>query len=141
MPPTTFLMQLLVTCVILGVILYVATEVIQKAFYEFVIEKLGWRVMIVTPILATALVKWPLLFDKLLFNLSTLLVHGVLWFIACWLGLRFQWPHALGAGLLAVLLIGPIASSAVDSLIKPGSAAGVPSAPVPAGLPESATVP
>ena len=116
MPPTAFLIQWFITWVILAVVFYVAADQIQRALYEVPIEKLAWRVMFVTPLLAAALVKWPLPFQNIFFNMFATACQAVLWFLACWLALRFQWQHAAAAGLIAIVTIAPVASSTVDSI-------------------------
>jgi hypothetical protein len=126
--PTTFLFQWFVTWVILAVVFFVAADSIQRFLYETVVEKLAWRVLAVTPILAAVLVAWPLPFQEMFFSLSRMLLQVVLWFLACWLGLRFLLPHAVAAGILAVMTIAPVASSSVESLtnklFEPAAATG-----------------
>lgn len=116
MPPTEFLIQWLVTWVILGVVFFVAVEAIQRYLYEAAVDRIAWRVLAVTPILAAVLVAWPLPFQDLFFNFVRAFAQAVLWFLAYWLALRFQWRHALAAGLIAVVTIAPITSSSVESL-------------------------
>lgn len=123
MPPFAFLIQWLITWVILAVVFFVATEMIQRYLYESSVEKIGWRVMAVTPWLAAALVGLPLPFDQLFFNFTYTVVHATLWFLACWLALRFQWQHAAAAGLIAVVTIAPVTSSSVESLMLKRAAA------------------
>jgi hypothetical protein len=106
----------LITWVILGVVFFVAGEAIQRYIYETAVDRIAWRVLAVTPILAAVLVTWPLAFQDLFFNLVRTVAQAILWFLACWLALRFQWRHALAAGLLAVVTIAPITSSSVESL-------------------------
>ncbi len=117
MPTTAFLVQWFVTWVILAVVFYGAAESIQRYLYETPVDHLAWRVVAVTPLLAAVLVKWPLPFDALFFNLTITFAQAILWFLACWLALRFQWQHAAAAGLIAVATIAPLASSSVQSLI------------------------
>src|SRR5262249_39082715 len=117
-PSVTFLVQWLVTWIMLAVVFFVAADAIQRYLYEAAVEKLGWRVMAVTPILAAVLVKWPLPFESMFFNLSGLILQGILWFVACCVGLRFQWQRAAAAGLIAIATIAPIVSSSVESLTK-----------------------
>jgi len=116
LPPTNFLIQWFVTWVILGVVFYFAAEQIQRAIYETAVDRLAWRVLLVTPLLAAVLVKWPLPFQNIFFNMLVTLGHAVLWFLASWLALRFQWQHAAAAGLIAVVTIAPVTSSTVDSI-------------------------
>ena len=126
MPPTAFLIQWLITWVILAVVFFVAAESIQRYLYETPVEKIAWRVMGVTPWLAAALVGLPLPFDQLFFNFTYTVVHATLWFLACWLALRFQWQHAAAAGLIAVVTIAPVTSSSVESLMQKRAAAATP---------------
>lgn len=126
MPPTAFLIQWLITWVILAVVFFVAAESIQRYLYETPVEKIGWRVMAVTPWLAAALVGLPLPFDQLFFSFTYTVLHATLWFLACWLALRFQWQHAAAAGLIAVVTIAPVTSSSVESLMQKRAAAGTP---------------
>ncbi len=126
MPPTEFLIQWAITWVILAVVFWFAAEWIQRYLYETTVERIGWRVLAVTPILAAVLVKWPLPFQNLFFNLGITLAQAALWFLACWLALRFQWQHAAAAGLIAVVTIAPVASSSVDSLMQKRAAAATP---------------
>lgn len=138
MPPTAFLIQWLITWVILAVVFFVAAESIQRYLYETPVEKLAWRVMAATPWLAAALVGLPLPFDQLFFSFTYTVLHATLWFLACWLALRFQWQHAAAAGLIAVVTIAPMTSSSVESLIQKRAAAGTPAktaTPVPAANP------
>jgi hypothetical protein len=97
--------------------------------------------MAVTPWLAAVLVTWPLPFEDLFFNMFSAAVQAILWFLACWLGLRFEWRHAAAVGLIAVVTIAPTASSSVDSIsrrfLNPDAARAA--APTPAGSPASAT--
>jgi hypothetical protein len=118
-----FLIQWLITWVILAVVFFVAAESIQRYLYETPIEKIGWRVTAVTPWLAAALVGLPLPLDQLFFNFTYTVVHATLWFLACWLALRFQWQHAAAAGLIAVVTIAPVTSSSVESLMQKRAAA------------------
>jgi uncharacterized membrane protein YvlD (DUF360 family) len=120
------LIQWLITWVILAVVFFVAAESIQRYLYESSVEKIAWRVMGVTPWLAAALVGLPLPFDQLIFNFTYTVVHATLWFLACWLALRFQWQHAAAAGLIAVVTIAPITSSSVESLMQKRAAASTP---------------
>jgi hypothetical protein len=117
-PPTAFIVQWAITWLILSVVFWVAAEAIQRYLYETSVDRIGWRVVTVTPLLAAALVGLPLPFDKLFFNFSHTLVHAALWFLACWLALRFQWQHAAAAGLIAVVTIAPVTSSSVESLMR-----------------------
>ena len=123
MPPTAFLIQWLITWVILAVVFFVAAEAIQRYLYETPVERIAWRVMGVTPWLAAALVGLPLPFDQLFFSFTYTVVHATLWFLACWLALRFQWQHAAAAGLIAVVTIAPLTSSSVESLMQKLAAA------------------
>ena len=123
MPPTAFLIQWLITWVILAVVFFVAAESIQRYLYETPVEKIGWRVTAVTPWLAAALVGLPLPFDQLFFNFTYTILHATLWFLACWLALRFQWQHAAAAGLIAIVTIAPVTSSSVESLMQKRAAA------------------
>jgi hypothetical protein len=125
-PPAAFLIQWSITWVILAVVFFVAADSIQRYLYETPIEKIGWRVMAVTPWLAAALVGLPLPFDQLFFNFTYTVVHATLWFLACWLALRFQWQHAAAAGLIAVVTIAPVTSSSVESLMQKRGAASTP---------------
>lgn len=113
-----FIIEWAITWLILAVVFWFAAEWIQRYLYETAVERLGWRVVIVTPLLAAALVGMPLPFDRLFFNFSHTIVHAALWFLACWLALRFQWQHAAAAGLIAVVTIAPVTSSSVESLMK-----------------------
>jgi hypothetical protein len=133
-PPTEFLIQWSITWVILAVVFYVAAESIQRYLYETPIEKIGWRVVAVTPWLAAALVGLPIPFDQLFFSFTYTVVHATLWFLACWLALRFQWQHAAAAGLIAVVTIAPVTSSSVESLMAK-LAARATSAKTPAAAP------
>jgi hypothetical protein len=114
--PATFLFQWFITWVILAVVFFIAADSMQRYLYEAVVEKLAWRVLAVTPILAAVLVAWPLPFQEMFFSLSRMFLQAVLWFLACWLGLRFLLPHAAAAGIIAVMTIAPVASSSVESL-------------------------
>jgi len=125
-PPTDFIIQWVITWVILAVVFLVAAESIQRYLYESSVERIAWRVLAVTPILAAVLVKWPLPFQNLFFNFGTALPQAILWFLACWLALRFQWQHAAAAGLIAVVTIAPVASSSVESLMQKRAAASKP---------------
>jgi hypothetical protein len=122
-PPTAFIIQWAVTWVILTVVFWFAAEWIQRYLYETAVDRIGWRVLTVTPFLAAALVGLPLPFDRLFFNFSHTIVHASLWFLACWLALRFQWQHAAAAGLIAVVTIAPVTSSSVESLMLKRAAA------------------
>jgi hypothetical protein len=44
---------------------------------------------------------------RLILNLFLNFLHLLIWFIALWLLLRFQWPHALGLAIVlwAVMLL------------------------------------
>jgi hypothetical protein len=117
-PPIDFIVQWAITWLILSVVFWVAAEAIQRYLYETAVDRIGWRVVTVTPLLAAALVGLPLPFDKLFFNFSHTIVHAALWFLACWLALRFQWQHAAAAGLIAVVTIAPVTSSSVESLMR-----------------------
>jgi hypothetical protein len=111
------LFQWSITWVILAVVFFVAAESIQRYLYESSVEKIGWRVMAVTPWLAAALVGLPLTFDLRYFHFTYWVLHAVLWFLASWLALRFQWQHAAAAGLIAVVTIAPVTSSSVESFM------------------------
>lgn len=137
MPPTAFLIQWVITWVILAVVFWFAAEWIQRYLYETAVERIGWRVLAVTPVLAAVLVKWPLPFENLFFNLGITLAQAVLWFLACWLALRFQWQHAAAAGLIAVVTIAPVTSSSVDSLMQKRAAAATSGQTKPAAAPAS----
>jgi hypothetical protein len=132
------LIQWSITWVILAVVFFVAAESIQRYLYETPIERIGWRVTAVTPWLAAALVGLPIPFDQLFFNFTYTVVHATLWFLACWLALRFQWQHAAAAGLLAVVTIAPVISSSVESLMAKRAAAATPAK---AAVPSPATSP
>ena len=118
MPTTEFLIQWLITWVVLAVVFFVAADQIQRYLYETPVDRLAWRVMGLTPLLAAVLVKWPLPYDQMFFNLSNTLVQALLWFLVCWLGLHFQWRHAAAAGLIAVMTIAPVASWSVDKFAR-----------------------
>jgi len=128
-PPTDFLVQWLITWVILGVVFFVAGEASQRYLYEVAVDRIAWRVVAVTPVLAAVLVAWPLPFEDLFSSFARTIAQATLWFLACWLALRFQWRHALAAGLLAVVTIAPITSSSVDSLKNRLFAPAKPAAP------------
>ena len=113
---TLFLIQWALTSVVLAVVLFLIADQAQRYLYETVVDRLPWRVFALTPLLSAALVRWPLPFQDLFFNISSALLQAILLFIACWLGLRFQWPHAAVAGILVVAVIAPVASSSVESL-------------------------
>jgi hypothetical protein len=122
-PPIAFAVQWAVTWLILAVVFWFAAEWIQRYLYETSVDRIGWRVLAVTPFLAAALVGLPVPFDKLFFNFSHTVLHACLWFLACWLALRFQWQHAAAAGLIAVVTIAPVTSSSVDSFMQKRAAA------------------
>ena len=114
MPTTEFIIQWLITWLVLAVVFFVAADQIQRYLYEAPVDRLAWRVMGLTPLLAAVLVKWPLTFDKMLDHVLDMAVQAIVWFLACWLGLRFQWQHAAAAGIIAVMTIAPVASSSVE---------------------------
>jgi hypothetical protein len=114
---TTFLVQWSVAWLAVGLLLYTTAEFAQRYLYEVPIEKLAWRVAAVSPFLAAALVRWPLPFDILFYSVATP-IQISLWFVACWLALRFQWVHSVAVAAGCVLLIGPTASYMFESLVK-----------------------
>jgi len=131
-PPTAFLIQWFITWVILAVVFFVAAESIQRYLYETPVEKLAWRVLAVTPFLAAVLVKWPLPFQNIFFNMTVTAGQSILWFFAFWLALRFQWQHAAVAALVAIVPIGSVTSSSIESLVKKWIANGASTKAAPA---------
>jgi len=110
------------------VVFLVVADTLQRYFYDMVVDRLAWRVLLVSPILAAVLVRWPLSFEDVFMKPGPTLLQVLLWFVACWLALRFQWGHAAVLAVVSVALAVPIASFTIESLFGrgPGTAAAPP---------------
>lgn len=118
----------LIVWAIVGVGLYIAVSLASNTLFDTPIELLPWRVLAVSPFLAVAMVRWPLVFPDMFYNLVPLLGHLLLWTLAFVLAFRFPLGYGIGVAALSLLLLGPIASYTVAS-IQPEAAVESPAAP------------
>ncbi len=100
---------------IVGVTLFLTVETAQRYIYEERVDLLAWRVVAISPILAALLVQWPLSFPDMFYS-AALWFHAVIWVTACLLCFRFQPIHAVGVGIIALMLFGPVASYVVVTM-------------------------
>ncbi len=104
---------------IVAVALFVTVDTAQRYIYEERVDLLAWRVVAISPVLAAALVQWPLAFPDMFYDPALWLQVG-LWIVACLLCFRFQPIHAVGVGTLSLMLFGPLASYLVLTLASAG---------------------
>lgn len=110
-----FLTWLLVWAIV-AVGLYLAVSLASSALFDTTIELLPWRVAAVSPFLALAVVRWPLLFPDMFYDLMPLIGHLILWTLAFVLAFRFPLGYGVGVAAITLLLLVPAASYTVASL-------------------------
>ncbi len=120
-PSTSFLLPWALTWCILFVVFLVVADTLQRYFYDLVVDRLAWRVLLVSPILAAVLVCWPLSFEDVFMKPGSTLLQMLIWFVTCWLALRFQWAHAAVLAIVSVALAVPVTSSTIESLFGRGT--------------------
>ncbi len=132
----------LIVWAIVAVGLYLAVTVSAGALFDIPVELVPWRVVAVSPFLALAMVRWPLVFPDMFYNLGPLVGHALLWVLTFILAFRFPLGYGVGVALISLLLIGPVASYTVVSLSQaPGAGlAGAASAALDGAAPGTAII-
>jgi hypothetical protein len=101
---------------VLFVACYIVTEYAQYYLYDEATPGVGWKSALAAAILAAVLTWTRTSYDTMLTSeLGKTVIQAIVWFAVFTLVLRFHPWHALGLGVVTMLLIAGLATLAVDS--------------------------
>ncbi len=99
---------------------FVVVEMAQDQLYDEVTPKAGLKVSAGALLLAAAMTYSHPSFETMFTsNILTTVLQGIVWFGVFTLILQFHPWHALGLSMLTMVLISPLATMGVDSILKP----------------------
>ena len=98
---------------------YVVTEVAQDQLYDEVTPRVALKVGLASLIVA-ALATWVRPSFETLFtaNIGWTVLQAIVWFAVFTLILQFHPPHALGLGLITMVLVSGVATMGVQSMTQ-----------------------
>lgn len=119
----TLVWPLLIYWLVLFVVCFVLVEIGHDQLYDQVTPRAGWKVMggsLVLAALLTALRAYgfPASFQSMFTtNIGWTLLQGVVWFLVFMFIFQFHPWHALGLGVVTMILVSGLATMGVDSVL------------------------
>jgi magnesium-transporting ATPase (P-type) len=123
----TIIWPLLIYWLVLFVACFVVVELGQDQLYDEVTPRAGLKVAGGTLLIAALLTAlrfkgFPASFESMFTaNLAWTVLQGVVWFLVFMLIFQFHPWHALGLGIVTMLLVSGLATMGVDSLLTPAA--------------------
>lgn len=112
------IVEILVVYFMVGTLVFVVSDSAQRFFYDQVTDGLAWRSAAAAVPLALLLRTFPLKFDEMFIDMNFVwtMLQASAWFVAFWLIVRFQAPHAALVGIVSFFMFSLLVSLALDSL-------------------------
>jgi hypothetical protein len=132
---------LLIYWLVIFVACFVVVEVAQDQLYDEVTPRAGLKVTcasLVIAMLLTALRYFgvPASFESMFTsNIAWTLLQGVVWFTVFTLILQFHPWHALGLGIVTMIMVSGLATMGVESILSPPAATSAAARPFAASKP------
>ena len=134
----TLVWTLLIYWLVVFVACFVVVEIGQDQLYDQVTPRAGFKVL-AGSLLIAMLLTWfkyrntPASFESMFTtNIMWTVLQGIIWFVVFMFVFQFHPWHALGLGIMTMLLVSGLATMGVDSILNrpaPGSVAARPFAP------------
>lgn len=99
---------------------YAVCDFAQDQFYDEVTPRVGLKVAAGSAILAVLATWLKPSFETMFTNdIAWTLLQGIVWFLVFMFIFQFHPPHALGLGLVTMVLVMGLASLGVDNMMRP----------------------
>jgi hypothetical protein len=116
----TLIWTFLIYWLVLFVGCYVVCEIGQDQLYDEVTPRVGLKVLLGSFLLGLMLTYFQPSYESMFTtNIAWTILQGIVWFGVFTLIYQFHPWHALGLGILTMLLVSGLATMGVDSLMKP----------------------